>query len=204
MKLSGKKFNLITWKFISNISKNKFVNNTFAWVVFVPVIAKLFSKIEEISIVVFEQKIIIDTTLPFSWSIFYFSAVSFLIGNILYKIFAPTIIVDNNSYTDFLQHGKGRHELQKYIELSRLDQSVFYDLYDDDKILLEDTKNEYFWDIWNKVNILNPYVRLIVSIFYTFGIMFIAFVFMQNMYFVCQQVGFYDGFMKFIHIFYNI
>ena len=86
MILKDKKKYILDWKKISNISKMKFVKSILVWVVFVPIVAKILSSIRD------NHLIDLDFVLPFSWVLFYFSALFFLIGNIVYNIFVPPII----------------------------------------------------------------------------------------------------------------
>lgn len=178
----------ISWKLLSKISKNSFVNRTLIWVVVVPIIAKLFSKLESTLTIHIQEKLYtITLALPFSWSIFYFSAFFFLIGNIIYKISVPIIINDNDSYADFMNEGKGKYELIKYIEKEKLSENGFYDLYDIAP-LKEHIKNDYFWQIWGSSNDLYCPSKIIVFILYTIGIFLISIVFIQNLYFVSNYV----------------
>ncbi len=177
-----KKKYILNWKVISNISKMKFVKTILVWVVIVPIIAKILSSLKEYQFINF------DLVLPFSWVLFYFSALFFLIGNILYNIFVPPIINENRSFSHFLQMGRGKRELISYLESEKLeDRGVYSELYCD-KALEIDSKNEYFWDIWemsleNKIKI-----RFFISIFYSIGILLILIVFLQNILFVLDNI----------------
>ena len=179
--LDKKKY-ILDWKKISNISKMKFVKTILIWVVVVPIVAKFFSSIRE------NQLIDFDFVLPFSWVLFYFSALFFLIGNILYNIFVPPIINENRSFSHFLEQGRGKRELVSYLESEKLeDRGTYSELYCD-KSLEINSKNEYFWDIWemsleSKVNI-----RFFISISYSIGILLILIVFLQNMLFVIENI----------------
>jgi len=176
------------WKLMSKISKTDFVNKTLIWIIIVPIFAKLFSTLENtLEITIQEHIYTINLELPFSWSIFYFSAFFFLIGNILYKLNVPSIINDNESYADFHSAGKGKHELLKYIEEEKLSENGFYELYLD-KPLRDDIKHDVFWEIWKQTNHLHCPSKIIISIFYTIAISLLSFVFFQNMYFVYTQL----------------
>lgn len=178
----------ISWKLLSTISKNKFVSGTLIWVIIVPILAKLFSAIENtFSIIIQEKQYIFTLQLPFSWSLFYFSALFFLIGHIIYKARVPSIINDNETYTDFLNDGKGKHELLKYIEKENLSEDGFFELYSNDS-LRDDLKHDFFWEIWNMSNLLHFKTRFIISSFYALAIFLIAIVFMQNFWFVCKHL----------------
>ncbi len=177
-----KKKYILNWKVISNISKMKFVKTILVWVVIVPIIAKVLSSLKEYQFINF------DLVLPFSWVLFYFSALFFLIGNILYNIFVPPIINENRSFSHFLQMGRGKRELISYLESEKLeDRGVYSELYCD-KALELDAKNDYFWDIWD-MSLYNKFkIRFLISIFYSIGILLILIVFLQNMLFVLENI----------------
>ncbi len=173
---------VLDWKKISNISKMKFVKTILVWVVVVPIVAKILSSLKGYNIINF------DFVLPFSWVLFYFSALSFLIGNILYNIFVPPIINENRSFSHFLQMGRGKRELASYLESEKLeDRGIYSELYCD-KPLEVNSKNEYFWDIWEMSLDSKIKVRFFISIFYSLGILLILIVFFQNMLFVIENI----------------
>ncbi len=182
MNLVDKKRYILDWKKISKISKMKFVKTILIWVVIVPIVAKILSSIKE------HQFVHFDFVLPFSWVLFYFSALSFLVGNILYNIFVPPIINENRSFSHFLEQGRGKRELISYLESEQLDDSGAYSELYCDKALGVDSKNDYFWDIW-ELSINNKIkIRLFISIFYSIGILLILIVFLQNMLFVLDNI----------------
>ena len=84
--------------------------------------------------------------------------------------------------------GRGKRELISYLESEKLeDKGTYSELYCD-KALEIDSKNEYFWDIWemsleNKIKI-----RFFISIFYSIGILLILIVFLQNILFVLDNI----------------
>jgi hypothetical protein len=182
MSLRDKKKYILDWKKISNISKMKFVKTILVWVVVVPIVAKILSSFKDYHIINF------DFVLPFSWVLFYFSALFFLIGNVLYNIFVPPIINENRSFSHFLQMGRGKRELVSYLESEKLeDRGVYSELYCD-KALATESKNEYFWDIWDMSLESKIKVRFFISIFYSLGILLILIVFFQNMLFVVENI----------------
>jgi len=53
--------------------------------------------------------------IPFSWHVLFYSAVFFTLGNIIYQVFAPSIIKENNSFADFKFAVKNFSHISKYI-----------------------------------------------------------------------------------------
>jgi len=82
---------------------------------------------------------IIDA-IPFSWHVLFYSAVFFTSGNLIYQIFAPSIIKENNSFADYRIVNKNWSHLRKYaIELD---------------LCLEDEEfNQRFEDYKNKIGV---------------------------------------------------
>jgi hypothetical protein len=107
-KCSHRKHPYFGWITISKIGQSKFVQSFYVWLIIVPIIAKFF-----VEIPITEDYIILE--LPFSWIIFYFSALAFVIGNILY-LRCPEIIKEYSSYRDFVSTGRGEEEIEKYLK----------------------------------------------------------------------------------------
>ena len=64
-----------TWSSLNSLGKSKTLKSSYIWIVVVPLVAKLFSKIEStIDFTLFGAKISVNLSLPFSWQMFYFSA----------------------------------------------------------------------------------------------------------------------------------
>lgn len=108
-------YDVINWKLISVFGKNKVINRSFIYLILVPMLAKLFSKIQSpIELSLGGEIMKINFVLPFSWKLFFFSALVFTLGAIIYNLFAPSIIKDNNSLGDFLNDRKSSTHLVKY------------------------------------------------------------------------------------------
>ena len=184
----GRIINKLNWKFLSTISQHNFVNNILVWLVIVPIVAKLFSLFEDtVSLTYNNQVYVISLELPFSWTYLYFSALLFLIGNILYKTNVPSIIDENETFSDFLKAGKGKHELSKYVEEESLSEDYFYELIDDN-VLDEDVKYDYFGEILIRTNNLHVKRRLLIFSIYAIAIILLIIVFIENLLFVIEQI----------------
>ena len=95
------------WKFISRFGKNGFVKRTYIFLILLPFTISTLKK--------FRLEHVIDS-IPFSWHMFFFSAVFFTIGTIIYNLFAPSIIKENSSYADFRNAGKDWDHIDMYAE----------------------------------------------------------------------------------------
>lgn len=99
--------NIINWKVISFFGKSAVINRSYIYLFLVPALAKVLSKINSpIHFLLGNTKYQLVLELPFSWKLFFFSALFFSIGALLYNLFAPAIIKENESFGDFLNHKK--------------------------------------------------------------------------------------------------
>ena len=106
------------WNDLRKMGNAKFVSSMYIWIFIVPIIAKMFEFIETdiINLVIFEQVIPFNTNLPFTWTMFYFSALFLALGNLIYIIKCPKIIKDHPSYQSYLDEGKQLKQLAQYSE----------------------------------------------------------------------------------------
>lgn len=91
------------WQELRQIQRSKFISSMYIWIFVVPVVAKLLFKIEEhLAFDFFGQKIELVLSLPFSWKIFFYCALSFSIAN--------SIV----SFSGFIGDGKNHEHLKDY------------------------------------------------------------------------------------------
>lgn len=196
-------FNL-DWVKISIISKTKFVQNILIWIILVPILVKTFKNINEVCFTINDVAYIINLSLPFSLGIFYFSALFFLLGNILYKIFVPQIIDDNKSFTSFHSDGKGKIQLIKYYEEGDIkNENDYVSLYIDENIERNEM-SEIFWEIWELSLDKNKIIRFIISLFYCFAILLIIVTFIQNICYVILEMNLINSEATVINFIINI
>lgn len=106
-----------SWEVISNLGKSKTVKKSYFYFFLVPIVAKFLSKINSpVEVIIGEHKFTFLFELPFSWKLFFFSALCFSVGSLLYKIAAPKIIKKHKSLGDFLQEGKNFLHIINYME----------------------------------------------------------------------------------------
>lgn len=95
------------WKILSAYGKNKFVQRTYVFLFVIPFLINTLKTYKLTSII---------EAIPFSWHLFFYSAVFFSAGTLLYYICAPSIIKENKSFADFLIESKNWDHISKYLE----------------------------------------------------------------------------------------
>jgi hypothetical protein len=188
----------LNWDQLRPIQNNKIVNSLYIWLVIVPVAAKLLSKIEnELTITLGNQDIVLDMRLPFSWELFFFSALCFVVGNILYLMFCPAIIKDHTNYGNFKEVGGTDAHLSDYRDqilkfradlISQLKKSAGIEqgkLSEHEKN--EETKN-LFWGIYNYFNETRVLAKFLVAVFYLVGLILFLIVAITNVTWIIRQI----------------
>lgn len=194
----------VSWTWLKSLQENKIVKSTYIWLFIVPLIAKLFNKIEQkiLSIEINSVKYIFDLTLSFSWIMLFISALLFVIGNIIYLFLAPKLIKKYNNYGDFLSKGESYNLLLNYSnkdiklvnkEKSKRAKNINIDnqiTSNSKKDLLyeEDERKNMFSDIFYYYNHKNFIGRLACSFFYLFGGILFSIILIKNIYWVFMQL----------------
>jgi hypothetical protein len=111
------KFDL-KWCDLKKIGDTKFVNSMYMWIFVVPLLVKAFEYVEDEKLIfqIFQQKLPISTSLPFSWSMFYFSALFLALGNLIYLFKCPKIIKEHPTYQSYINEGKKLKQLGPYCD----------------------------------------------------------------------------------------
>ncbi|MGJ8670327.1 MAG: hypothetical protein ACSHXK_12615 [Oceanococcus sp.] len=106
-----------SWPEIRRIQTLNIVRSMYVWLFVVPLLAKAFSRLEEVATVtVFGHTFQLILELPFSWVVFYASALAFVAANILYQVWCPTIVKDHENWASFEGAGKLEEHLKSYEE----------------------------------------------------------------------------------------
>lgn len=93
------------------------LRSAYFWIVAVPMAAKLFEAIESGSnFVIPGTSISITLSLPFSWKVFFLSALLTSLGNLIYSLTCPAIIRDYSNFRDFENQGEGADKLRRLFE----------------------------------------------------------------------------------------
>jgi hypothetical protein len=165
----------IDWSELKKIPGNKLVATSYIWIVIVPIAAKITSKIEDVisfEVGNIDHQLVLE--LPFSWQLFFWSALFFTVGNALFLLLCPFIVKRYENFEDFkLRGGKFsgvRHNLKSK----------------DVNILLKIRDNEFtnpeesFWIAYNADKITNIYSRLVIFSTYFIGFLLFSFVAASN------------------------
>jgi len=182
------------WRNINRLGKNRLLGTSYFWLVVVPILAKLLSIIENpLDFTHFVPGLKIDLNLPFSWQLFYFSAVMISIAGAIYHLCCPKIIKYFNDFSDYQKEGRGSPYLISYSErlknftiegdASRLvDEPIGID--HEQRMLLNAM---LFWQIYEYEKVTSPVARFICFSLYIIGILLLLIVLFDNFLFVIEQ-----------------
>jgi len=129
------------WSILSKLGQNKIVQKTYIYLVAVPFLINTLKK--------FNLEKVIES-IPFSWQMFFLSALMFTCGSILFNIFAPKIIKENESYRDFENHGKNWQHLTSYALNIGIDFAKFQDVWSKQNENLKKVNEKYLQDFLKK------------------------------------------------------
>jgi hypothetical protein len=100
------------WRVLVSFSRSKFVSSSLLWVAVVPVIARITEGIDDTFVVHVGEKLhSFHLAVPFTWSLFFFGALFFLLGNLIVNWKAPRIIQETQTFRDFTEQGRSPTEL---------------------------------------------------------------------------------------------
>ncbi|GAB2198998.1 hypothetical protein [Sessilibacter sp. MAH4] len=182
----------ITWSALRRLSNNKYIKNMYFWAVFVPIAAKALSLVESpLELLLFADVIKIKLSLPFSWSAFFFSSVFFSVALLLFNFFCPKIILENSTFTNYINDGKSLAQLNIYArevgaEEVNITMVKFTD--GDSPEKLDECTKDKFWEIYESAEDYRKTWKYVVSILYILGILIMALVFSQNIFYVFKEV----------------
>lgn len=183
---------MLRWNQLSSLGKNRILKTSYFWLLLVPLAANLFGKIDGLlDVIIFQTHLRLNIGLPFSWKVFYFSSLFVALGDLVFSIHCPRIIIEHRSYAHFQQEGKRWKELEPY----------FFEVFPHDEFNLpipqgyigtenirkeEDLEADLFWKVRLRAEALRPISRHVCGVSYLIGLLLIALVFFQNFYFVCK------------------
>jgi hypothetical protein len=109
--------NFINWSLISKFNSNRFINKSYVYLFAVPILAKFLALINSpLKLFVFGEFISFNIELPFNWKLFFYAALAFTMGAVLYNIFCPSVIKENKSLETFDRNKKSYSHLYKYLK----------------------------------------------------------------------------------------
>ena len=200
------------WVNIKNLGDSKFVKSNYVWMFLIPSAAKIIAVIEsKINDVFPDQQI--DLSLPFSWKLLFYTAISFAIGSIIYNIWCPKLIKFHDDFKDFTNTGRNLQSAIDYFEgmYKNSYRSVCYDaltkifdgcdrgdngvnklifnIYTSEKNMIsrsidEDKYCEVFWRIYDFSNTKYPVAYWFSWLFFKTGIVLLFVLALQNINFV--------------------
>ena len=160
----------------------KIVKSSYIWLLIVPLVSKVFSKIENtISFTIDEKIYEIDLVLPFSWNIFFIAALLFTVSNILFYLSAPNIVKHYKNYGDFNAQGKGIEQLKEY--MTSHERMMIKTSHMNSPIIV----GEEFWKIYYDRNSNLKIMRFVISFFYLLGIGLFIYILLQNIIWVFSE-----------------
>ncbi|HCH0720604.1 TPA: MFS transporter permease [Vibrio parahaemolyticus] len=194
------------WRELKLIQSTKLVQSTYVWLVVVPIAVKLLNQFgDTATIKIGGIPHTIDLVLPFSWQMFYLSALSFVIGNIVFIAFAPKISKEFLDYGDFKAKGKLAKDIGMYASrehANRTEQinNIMKSCRDYGLLKFEPSQNpndayhasenekQKFWDLFNERVTSRLWGRIICTLCYFSGMVFFVIVALQNVYWTINEI----------------
>lgn len=202
------------WQNILGLSKNRLFKLSYLWIIIVPILAKVLFSANEISnnaLKVFYNGWTFDIGVPFSWNIFYFAALLFVMGNVIFYLRCPTIIKKYNDFSDFVKQENTNftiyNSVLKNCDLEKEKKEYLNRIYyylkfepnieepDDEelrkfKVALMTEHKERLADIFSisldYTGKLRIWSRITVSLFYIFSIVFYVSIIIEQSVFVFE------------------
>lgn len=103
------------WHNLRSFGNSKIVKSNYVWIVIIPIIAKIINAIQ-LKLVEVNSPYILDVSFPFSWIELFMVSIFFAIASIVFNIRCPSLIKDNENYSDFQSSGKTTQHLVDYFE----------------------------------------------------------------------------------------
>ena len=184
----------ITWSQLKVLPKTRFISSMYIWLFVVPLIAKSLSKVSGIAtLIVFGHVFSVNLGLPFTWQVFYFSALLFTLGNIIFLLRCPRIVKDHDNAAEFRAAGKGWNQLHMYRDDAEYPQDVFRADHQDVMNKMQDPEHRYFelfWKVYDHANSHRAPWLITCAGLYGFGLALITWVLIENLKaVVCLMVG---------------
>ncbi len=181
----------LNWSKINKVGNSKILKTSYYWLIIIPLFAKLLSGIKDIlTFNIFGVEVIIRFSLPFSWQLFYISALLIAIADIIYTYKCPELIKEFKDYNSYQMSGRTALQLRHYALSYTLNETNVMNatrssLPSDQKELLN---QEIYWNLYEYLDALFPKTRLISIGLYALGFILLGIVFYQNMLFVFNQL----------------
>ncbi|MCI0562641.1 MAG: hypothetical protein MN733_29530 [Nitrososphaera sp.] len=177
---------IITWSLLHKVQKVKFVKGMYIWLFLVPIAANALAKINDkvATLSVFGYTFDIQLSLPFSWPLFYFSALCFVLGNVFFYMYCPRLVTEHGNFAEFVGKGKNIQQLYEYTSDIELNWSAIRtEVGIDDVTPIADKEKAFqdmFWCAYKKANLYLTSARIATGCFYLAATILILWVLFQN------------------------
>lgn len=185
---------------LRSIHAVKLISSMYVWIFIVPVVAQLLSKVNDVAtFTIFGYSFEVALELPFSWKVFYFSAMCFALANIIYSIRCPTLIKDHPSYSSFVSEGKPNWHLREYAEEVGIEFQEFKDelkanmeleVNFGEHLSDEEWNQSLFWHVFWSADRKRQIAYYCSLLMYFLGFILIGYVVVQNLYWVMAHTIF--------------
>jgi hypothetical protein len=104
----------LSWTFIKRIGGLRILQTSYIFFIAIPIAAKFITSIgPELSIPIWEETL--RLSLPFSWSLLYFSSFAISVANVVYFFGCPQLIKDYDTLDNFVQEGHNINQVLRHI-----------------------------------------------------------------------------------------
>ncbi|MCK0746841.1 hypothetical protein, partial [Chromohalobacter nigrandesensis] len=172
-------------------------SSTYIWLIIVPVAAKAASGLNEsLSFEAGGATHNVSLTLPFSWQIFFLSALMFAIGNILFIVVSPKFIQLYSDFGYFTRLGGRMDQLEAHKDEAMKDSENQTKRLQELAGIKKNEKSEperskdLFWALHENYNDKFIVKRFLVSLVYLLGFLLFSWVALSNVYWALKGIFF--------------
>jgi hypothetical protein len=183
---------------MSAMASARIVYSTYIWLFIVPIAAKALARLmgaeTMVPVSIGSASVPLPLELPFTWQLFYASAILFTLGNLTFFFGAPRIVKDHSNAKAFREAGKGWNQLRVYQRESGMSDERFLEIrnYLDGSQIDESKKYhamkqpesryyELFWAVYEKSDGGRLTLRTCCALLYGAGLVAIGIVFLENL-----------------------
>jgi|SRR5690554_376933 len=198
------------WETLSGLGNSKLIRSLSIWFFVIPVMAKFTETVPEvIDLGIFQPTLKVQWSLPFSLQVLYLATLFFTAANILYLVFAPKIIKDYKSFSDFQEKEGSFEAIKQMFEplLNRSDKdyqtmllkNFFSHVKTDQNFSMNEKQyrrkfdacnvisthhSEAFSNIKGAYNVERPLVQISILILYVLGFLCLGWLVVENIKYV--------------------
>lgn len=103
------------WRALAVLGQSRIIRSSYFWIFFVPIAARVCRGIRVIEVPLLKKTIELDVTLPFSWKLFFLSALLFSAASIIYSWRCPEIIKKFATPLEFFEQGYRLPSLHSFL-----------------------------------------------------------------------------------------